>query len=70
MVDNDMANLVFARSTDVNLDCVKIFEDLRNNENIGNGGGKPNFVNAKIVRSRSDKVVEALINKSLESISP
>jgi hypothetical protein len=63
-----MANLVFARSNDVNLDCVKIFEDLRNVENIGNGGGKSNFVNAKIVRSRSDKVVEALINKSLESI--
>ena len=64
-----MANLVFARSNDVNLDCVKIFEDLRNDENIGNGGGKPNFVNAKIAE-RSDKVVEALINKSLESISP
>lgn len=70
IVDNEMANLVFARSNDVNLDCVKIFEDLRNDENIGNGGGKPNFVNAKIVNSRSDKVVEALINKSLESISP
>ena len=70
IVDNDMASLVFARSNDVNLDCVKIFEDLRNDENIGSGGGKANFVNAKIVRSRSNKVIQALINKSLESISP
>ena len=70
MVDNDAANLVFARSDDVSLDCVKVFEDVRNDENVGNGGGKPNFVNAKIIRSRSDKIIEALINKSLKSISP
>lgn len=70
MVDNDTANLVFARSDDVSLDCVKVFEDVRNEENVGNGGGKGNFVNAKIIRSRSDKIIEALINKSLKSISP
>jgi alanyl-tRNA synthetase len=70
MVDNDTANLVFARSDDVSLDCVKVFEAVRNDENVGNGGGKPNFVNAKIIRSRSDKIIEALINKSLKSISP
>lgn len=70
MVDNDTANLVFARSDDVSLDCVKVFEDVRNDENVGNGGGKGNFVNAKIIRSRSDKIIEALINKSLKSISP
>src|SRR6266498_2385419 len=44
--DNDMANLVFARSGDVNLDCPKIFEDLRKDQKIGKGGGKPNFINA------------------------
>ena len=70
MVDNDTANLVFARSDDISLDCVKVFEDVRNDENVGNGGGKSNFVNAKIIRSRSDKIIEALINKSLKSMSP
>jgi len=49
---------------------INVITDVRNDENVGNGGGKPNFVNAKIIRSRSDKIIEALINKSLKSISP
>ncbi|HEY7696286.1 MAG TPA: hypothetical protein VH797_09355 [Nitrososphaeraceae archaeon] len=68
-VDNDMAALIFARSDDISLDCAKIFEELRNDENIGSGGGKPNFINAKIIGSRSDKVVEELVNRSLNFIS-
>lgn len=68
-VENDMAGLIFARSDDVSLDCAKIFEELRMDDNIGNGGGKPNFINAKIVGSKSDKVVEELVNRSLKVIS-
>lgn len=68
-VENDMAALIFARSDDVSLDCAKVFEELRMDDNIGNGGGKPNFINAKIVGSKSDKVVEELVNRSLKVIS-
>jgi alanyl-tRNA synthetase len=69
MVDNDTANLVFARSDDVSLDCVKVFEGVRNDENVGNGGGKPNFINAKIKKSMSNKVMEDLIRESLKALS-
>ena len=69
MVDNDMAALIFARSNDINLDCAKIFEDLRKDENMGSGGGKPNFINARIIGSKSDKVIEELVNRSLKFIS-
>jgi alanyl-tRNA synthetase len=69
MVDNDTASLIFARSDDINLDCAKIFEELRKDKNIGSGGGKPNFINAKIIGSQSDKVVEELVNRSLKFIS-
>jgi len=68
-VDNDVAALIFARSDDISIDCAKIFEELRNDENIGSGGGKPNFINAKIIGSKSDKVVEELVNRSLNFIS-
>ena len=68
-IDNDMAALIFARSDDINLDCAKIFEELRNDENVGSGGGKSNFINAKIIGSKSDKVVEELVNRSLKLIS-
>ena len=68
-VDNDVAALIFARSDDINLDCAKIFEELRNDENVGSGGGKSNFINAKIIGSKSDKVVEELVNRSLNFIS-
>jgi alanyl-tRNA synthetase len=68
-IDNEMAGLIFARSDDINLDCAKIFEELRNDENVGSGGGKPNFINAKIIGSKSDKVVEELVNRSLKFIS-
>jgi alanyl-tRNA synthetase len=64
--EGDMANLIFARSSDVDLDCVKIFQNLRKNQEIGLGGGKPNFVNAKIVKPMSDKVLQALTEKSLK----
>src|SRR5918995_7046050 len=64
MVDNDTASLIFARSDDINLDCAKIFEELGKDENMGSGGGKPNFINAKIIGSKSDKVVEELVNRS------
>lgn len=67
--DNDMANLVFARSDDVNLDCVEIFDNLRSHQEIGKGGGKTNFVNAKITKTMSDKVLKDLISKSLTSLS-
>lgn len=69
VVDNDMAALIFARSDDISLDCAKIFEELRKDKNIGSGGGKPNFINAKIIASKSDKVIEELVNKSLKFIS-
>jgi hypothetical protein len=69
MVDNDMASLIFARSDDINLDCAKIFEELEKDENIGSGGGKPNFINARIIGSKSDKVVEELVNRSLKFTS-
>ena len=68
-IDNDMAALIFARSDDIYLDCTKIFEELRNDENVGSGGGKSNFINAKIIGSKSDKVVEELVNRSLKLIS-
>jgi alanyl-tRNA synthetase len=68
-IDNDMAALIFARSDDINLDCAKIFEELRNDENVGSGGGKSNFINAKIIGSKSDKVVEELVNRSLKFIT-
>jgi alanyl-tRNA synthetase len=64
--DGNMANLIFARSIDVDLDCVKIFQNLRKNHEIGTGGGKPNFVNAKIVNSMSNEILEALIEESLK----
>ena len=64
--EGDMANLIFARSSDVDLDCVKIFQNLRKNQEIGLGGGKPNFVNAKIVKPMSDKVLQALTEESLK----
>jgi alanyl-tRNA synthetase len=67
--DNDMANLVFARSDDVNLDCPKIFEDLRKDQKIGRGGGKPNFINAIITKTMSVQIVECLISKSLKYLS-
>jgi alanyl-tRNA synthetase len=67
--EGDMANLIFARSSDVELDCVKIFQNLRKNQEIGLGGGKPNFVNAKIVKPMSDKVLQALTEESLK-LSP
>ncbi|HEY7227572.1 MAG TPA: hypothetical protein VH481_05550 [Nitrososphaeraceae archaeon] len=67
--DNDLANLVFARSEDVNLDCVEIFDNLRSHQEIGKGGGKPNFINAKITKTMSDKVLKGLISKSLTSLS-
>lgn len=69
MIDNDMAALIFARSDDLNLDCAKIFEDLRKDGNIGSGGGKPNFINAKIIGSKSDKVIEELVNRSIKFVS-
>jgi alanyl-tRNA synthetase len=69
MVDDDMASLIFARSDDINLDCANIFEELRKDENMGAGGGKANFINAKIIGSKSDKVVEELVNRSLKFIS-
>ena len=69
MVDNDMASLIFARSDDINLDCAKIFEELGKDENMGSGGGKPNFINAKIIGSKSDKVVEELVNRSIKFTS-
>jgi len=64
--DGDTANLIFARSADVDLDCVKIFQNLRKNQEIGLGGGKPNFVNAKIVKPMSDKILQALTEESLK----
>jgi alanyl-tRNA synthetase len=67
--DNDTASLVFARSSDVNLDCVEIFEHLGKKQEIGKGGGKPNFINAKIKKSMSNKVVEDLIRESLTVLS-
>jgi alanyl-tRNA synthetase len=67
--EGDTANLIFARSTDVDLDCVKIFQNLRKNQEIGLGGGKPNFVNAKIVKPMSDKVLQALTEESLKLLS-
>jgi alanyl-tRNA synthetase len=67
--DGDMANLIFARSVDVDLDCVEIFQNLRKNQEIGTGGGKPNFVNAKIVKSMSNKILEALTNESLKLLA-
>jgi alanyl-tRNA synthetase len=66
MDDRDMANLLFARSADVDLDCVKIFQNLRKNQEIGLGGGKPNFVNAKIVKPMSDKILQTLTEESLK----
>lgn len=66
MDDSDMANLIFARSADVDLDCVKIFQNLRKNQEIGLGGGKPNFVNAKIVKPMSDKILQTLAEESLK----
>jgi hypothetical protein len=36
---------------------------------MGNGGGKPNFITAKIIGSQSDKVVEELVSRSLKFIS-
>jgi alanyl-tRNA synthetase len=67
--DDDTASLVFARSSDVNLDCGKVFEDITKRQEIGKGGGKPNFINAKIKRSMSKKVVEDLIRESLKILS-
>ena len=67
--DSNMASLVFARSSDVNLDCVEIFEHLGKKQEIGKGGGKPNFINAKIKKSMSNKVVEGLIRESLKVLS-
>lgn len=69
MVDNDMAALIFARSDDLNLDCAKTFEELKKDENIGSGGGKPNFINAKIIGSKSDKVIEEIVKRSLKFVS-
>jgi alanyl-tRNA synthetase len=66
MDDGDMANLLFARSADVDLDCVKIFQNLRKNQEIELGGGKPNFVNAKIVKPMSDKILQTLTEESLK----
>ena len=66
MDDRDTANLIFARSPDVDLDCVKIFQNLRKNQEIGLGGGKPNFVIAKIVKPMSDKILQALTEESLK----
>lgn len=68
-VDNDMAALIFARSDDLNLDCAKTFEELKKDENIGSGGGKPNFINAKIIGSKSDKVIEEIVKRSLKFVS-
>ena len=67
--DGDMANLIFARSVDVDLDCVEIFQNLRKNQEIGTGGGKPNFINAKIVKSISNKILESLTNESLKLLA-
>jgi alanyl-tRNA synthetase len=67
--DYDLASLVFARSSDVNLDCVEIFENLGKKQEIGKGGGKPNFINAKIKKSISNKVVKDLISESLKVLS-
>lgn len=67
--EGDMANLIFARSADVDLDCVKIFQNLRKNQEIGLGGGKPNFVNAKIVKPMSDKILQTLTEESLKLLS-
>jgi alanyl-tRNA synthetase len=67
--DYDLASLVFARSSDVNLDCVEIFENLGKKQEIGKGGGKPNFINAKIKKSISNKVVKDLISESLNVLS-
>jgi alanyl-tRNA synthetase len=64
--DGDTANLIFARSADVDLDCVKIFQNLRKDQEIGLGGGKPNFVNAKIVKPMSDKILQTLTEESLK----
>lgn len=69
MIDNDITSLIFARSDDLNLDCAKIFEELRKDQNIGSGGGKPNFINAKIIGSKSDKVIEELVKRSLKFLS-
>jgi alanyl-tRNA synthetase len=67
--DGDIANLIFARSVDVDLDCVEIFQNLRKNQEIGTGGGKPNFINAKIVKSMSNKILESLTNQSLKLLA-
>jgi len=67
--DNDMASLVFARSSDINLDCVSIFENIGKRRDIGKGGGKSNFVNAQITKSMSNKVVEDLVKESLKVLS-
>jgi len=67
--DGDMANLIFARSVDVDLDCAEIFQNLRKNQEIGTGGGKPNFINAKIVKSMSNKILESLTNESLKLLA-
>ena len=67
--DGNMANLIFARSVDVDLDCVEIFQNLRKNQEIGTGGGKPNFINAKIVKSMSNKILESLTNESLKLLA-
>jgi hypothetical protein len=36
---------------------------------MGSGGGKPNFINARIIGSKSEKVVEELVNRSIKFIS-
>ena len=66
---DDMANLVFARSDDVNLDCVEIFDNLRSHQQLGKCGGKSNFVNARVKKTLSDKVLKGLISNSLRSLS-
>ncbi|HKX21459.1 MAG TPA: hypothetical protein VJM74_07300 [Nitrososphaeraceae archaeon] len=66
---DDMANLVFARSDDVNLDCVEIFDNLRSHQQLGKGGGKSNFVSARVKKTLSDKVLKGLISNSLRSLS-
>ena len=69
--ESDFANLIFARSNDLSINCIDAINKLADSINAGiNGGGKPNFIIANINKSMSNVILEGLIEISLATLTP
>lgn len=68
--DSDFANLVFARSNDVRINCIDVINELKKIISVEiMGGGKTNFYVANIKKLTSNDILDGII-KIISTMSP